>query len=491
VEPRIQNREQLLATGNRAGHRAALDIIEAGLQGADPYHNTRKLLHLAGDRLTVGGRYFEPAGDPQSGSAVFDLSKIKRIYVLGAGKGIQRVAQAIEDTLGKRLTGGHVIDKKGHPVTCRRIGVTLGAHPVPDDDCVRGSQKILEMARNLGPDDLVFTCAGNGVSSLLTLPAPGVSLEDVKKTTYLMQVMRGAPTLELNAVRNHIDILKSGRLARRIQPARAVHIISIDPGSYQWLIEENYWLHNLPDSTTFAQAVANLKKRDAWDEAPASVREFLLRADPDYETVKAAEFNRMAPWRAFGVMPQDRPGSFLKAAMSKARELGFTPHLLTRDLFAMEATAAANYATSIAREIERYGRPFAPPCALFSGGEMVVTVGKSQGVGGRNQEYALAAARWIAGSPDIVAASVDTDGTDGPGFQFRSKDKDSDMPQCLAGGIVDGYSWESAQQAGLKPLEELKAHNTSPLLWKVNSGIAAAPGISLNDLTVVLVGRPA
>jgi glycerate 2-kinase len=488
MEPRIQNRKQLLATGNRAGRQTALDIIEAGLQGADPYHNTRKLLRLTGDRLTVGGRDFGPAGDPHSGPAVFDLSQVKNIYVLGAGKGIQRVAQAIEDTLGERLTGGHVIDKKGHPVTCRRIGVTLGAHPVPDEDCLRGSQQILEMTRNLGPDDLVFTCAGNGVSSLLTLPAPGVSLEDVKRTTYLMQVMRGAPTLELNAVRNHIDILKSGRLARYIQPARAIHIISIDPGNYHWLMEENYWLHNLPDSTTFTQAVANLKKRDAWDEAPAAVREFLLRADPQYETVKAEEFNRMAPWRVFGAMPQDSPDSFMNAAMAKARQLGFTPYLLTRDLFAMEASAAANYAASIAQEIEKHSKPFAPPCALFSGGEMVVTVGKSQGVGGRNQEYALAAARWIAGSPHIVAASVDTDGTDGPGFQFRGE-KENDMPQCLAGGIVDGATWEAAQKAGLNPMEELKAHNTSPLLWKVGSGIAAAPGISLNDLTVVLVGK--
>jgi glycerate 2-kinase len=487
VEPRIQNRARLLGGGHLSGREAVLDILEAGLQGADPYHNTRRLLKLSGDRLTVGEPDFEPAGDPHSGPAVFDLSRIKHIYVLGAGKGIQRVAQAIEDTLGERLSGGHVIDKKGHPVTCRRIGVTLGAHPVPDADCVRGSQKIMDLARNLGPDDLVFTCAGNGVSSLLTLPAPGISLEDVKNTTYLMQVVHGAPTLELNAVRNHLDLLKSGRIASYIQPARAVHIISIDPGSYAWLMKENYWLHNLPDSTTFAGAVANLKKRNAWEETPLSVRELLLAADPGYETVKATEFDNMAPWRVFGVMPQDKPGSFMNAAMRKAQELGFRPHLLSGDLFAMEAASAANYAASIAREIERHGRPFTPPCALFSGGEMVVTVGKEKGVGGRNQEYVMSAARWISDSPNIVVASVDTDGTDGPGFQFRSEGQDSDMPQCLAGGIVDGTTWEAACKAGLNPLDELRTHNTSPLLWKLGSGIVAAPNISLNDLTVMLI----
>ena len=116
---------------------------------------------------------------------------------------------------------------------------------------------------------------------------------------------------------------------------------------------------------------------------------------------------------------------------------------------------------------------------------MLVTVGKEEGIGGRNQEFALSAALRIAGSKNIVIASVDTDGTDGPGTQFTNGL--GDMPPCLAGGIVDGDTLEEAKKAGVNIVEELKKHNASPALWKLNSGIIATPNISLNDLTVALV----
>ena len=183
METRILNKDTLLSTGNVPGRRTVLEILETGLQASDPYGSTLRLIRKEKDRLIVGNRDFEPAGTPKSGDEVFDLSAEGGIYVFGAGKGIQRVARAIEDLLGDRLTGGHVIDKKGHPVILERIGVTLGGHPAPDEDCVRGSKKILEMTKGLSEKDLVFTCVGNGVSSLLTLPPPGISIDDLRTTT--------------------------------------------------------------------------------------------------------------------------------------------------------------------------------------------------------------------------------------------------------------------------------------------------------------------
>ena len=132
MELRIQNMESLASHGNIAGRKAMLEILEAGLQASDPYHNMRKLIRLESGKLIVGGKEFEPGGTPKSGDEIYDLSRIKNIYVLGAGKGSQRMARAIEDILGDRITGGHVIDKKGHPVILRKISVTLGGHPVPD-----------------------------------------------------------------------------------------------------------------------------------------------------------------------------------------------------------------------------------------------------------------------------------------------------------------------------------------------------------------------
>jgi glycerate-2-kinase len=172
-----------------------VQILEAGLQSADPYHNTRRLIRIEEGKLIVGNKEFEPESSPRSGDEVYDLSRVRKIFVVGAGKGIQNVARAMEEVLGDRLTGGHVIDKKGHPVILKKIGVTLGGHPAPDEDCIRGCRKILDLAKDLTEQDLVFTCVANGVSSLLTLPAPGLTLEDLRRTTMVTQIERGMSTV--------------------------------------------------------------------------------------------------------------------------------------------------------------------------------------------------------------------------------------------------------------------------------------------------------
>ena len=484
MEPRIQNVEMLTSHGNMKGREAVLTILEAGLQATDPYNNTRQLIHLENNKLIIGNKKFEPSGDPQSGDEILDLSRIRHIYVIGAGKGIQRIAKAIEDILGDRLTGGHVIDKKGHPVILSKIGVTLGGHPVPDEDCVKGCRKILEVTNNLNENDLVFTCVSNGVSSLLTMPVPSVSLEDVRKTTYIMQVERGVPDPDLNAIRNHIDMMKGARISRCIQPAKAIHIVAVDSPTYDKIMHQNIFLHTLPECTTFQMAVDNLKKWQAWDDVPSSVRNFLTRADPEYETVKAAEFKKM-PSRIFGIMPGYQGTIKFLPAMQKAEELGFKPVILAESVKYIEARDAGTYMASVCHAIERIGQPSEPPCALFTSGEVKVTVGAEKGIGGRNQEFALSAAQAITGSENIVIASVDTDGTDGPGIQFN-KGPD-DLPPCLAGGLVDGETIAEAKKIGINIVEEMKRHNSSSVLWKLKSGIMTTPNISLMDFTVALV----
>ena len=214
---------------------------------------------------------------------------------------------------------------------------------------------------------------------------------------------------------------------------------------------------------------------------PMSVRRHLGEADSKYETVKADEFQRM--WsRIFGVMPH-RAGIPVQAR-KMAEALGFRPVALAEQLMGIEASQAGIYLAAIARTIEAKGEPVKPPCALFSNGEVVVTVGKGEGSGGRNQEVALSAAREIAGSENIVIGSVDTDGTDGPGAQFA--DEATNMP-CLAGGIVDGETVGQAEKAVIDLESELRHHDTSPALWKLNSGIVATPSISMLDLTVALI----
>ncbi len=480
---RIRNADVLTSHGNRAGREAVVQILEAGLHAGDPYHNTRKLIRVEDGNLIVGHPDFEPVGSPESGDDVYDLSKVGRIYVFGAGKGIQRAAKAIEDVLGDRLTGGHVIGKHGDDVILERIGVTLAGHPVPDDYCAVGCHRIIEMAQGLTEDDLVFTLAANGVSSLLTLPVEGVSMAEVTQLTDLMQIDRGAPTQDLNPVRNHLDQMKSGRIARDLHPARMVHLILFENFSYDWFMHKNLWLHTLPDCTTFADAVAMLKKWDAWDHVSESVRRHLLRADPTCETVKAEEYEANFNFRIFAIMP-GRLGPVPTAAR-RAAELGYTPHVLTMNMQA-EAREAGRTVGCIARSVEHNGAPFEPPCALLSAGELLVTVGEEEGVGGRNQEYALGGAMMIFDTEDIVMGSVDTDGTDGPGGRFA--DDQGDVC-CLAGGIVDGETMAEAQAAGVSIHDALRTHATSAALWRLDSGIVAEHNVSVGDLAVTLITK--
>jgi glycerate 2-kinase len=278
-QQRILNAETLTGHGNVAGRQAVVQILEAGLQAADPYNRIIQMVRRDGPWLTVGGSDFSLAGDPRTDEEHINLDEVDRVFVFGIGKGIQRAVKGLEDVLGDRLSGGHVIDKQGCEITLERLPVTLGAHPVPDEGCVEGCRRILELTGDLTARDLVFTVIGNGVSSLLTLPSEGLALDDVREVTRLLQIEMGAPTNELNQVRNHLDQLKGARIVRHIQPARAIHILTGGTLDYGSVMDHNIWQHTMPERSTFADAVDVLKRWKAWDAVAPSIREHLLRAD--------------------------------------------------------------------------------------------------------------------------------------------------------------------------------------------------------------------
>lgn len=485
---RILNPSDLTGHGNIKGREDIIKIMETGLCASDPYTNAKKLLRREGNVLYVGNALFEADGDPRSGEERIDLSAVDNIYVVGACKGVQRVALALEEAFGEHLTGGELIAKHGDECILSRIHVTFGAHPTPDEGCVEGCRRIVELSKRVSERDMVFTIFGNGGSSLLTLPVDGVSLEDAKRLTQLMQIEKGVMTHKLNMVRNHIDQLKGGKLTRLFKKAKLIHIIVTDANhhltekprhDYTGLMRDNIWLHNLPEGSTFADAAAVMDEFDAWEQCPKSIVKVIREADPALETAKYEEFKAM-DFRVFGIMPDSE--NFLLAAKSKAIELGYTPMILTRILQA-EAREAAKVLCAIACNATEYGEPVGAPLALLSTGEMVVTVDKHKGIGGRSQEFALCAATRIAGYKNITAGSADTDGTDGPGGL-----KLDGAPHCLGGGIVDGYTMQEAAAKGVDVVTALNTHNTSETLWKLDCGMHLTQNISLNDLTVILVG---
>jgi glycerate-2-kinase len=186
----FRNREALASHGNVDGREKVLDILETGLVAGDPYPNVLKAVRIEGGRLLIGTADlplgpisgFTPA-HPRPfppGPLALDLDQIGDIYVTGGGKAAQREAKALEDVLGDLITGGHVNAKKGDTVVLKRAGVTLAGHPEPDEDSVTGARRIVEVLRGAKKGDIVFECESGGGTALLTLPAPGLTLEDVK-----------------------------------------------------------------------------------------------------------------------------------------------------------------------------------------------------------------------------------------------------------------------------------------------------------------------
>lgn len=485
---RILNMAQVTAHGNEEGRRIVAQIMEAGLQAADPYRNACRLLVREGNLLKVGNPLFEGENDPSSGVSVYDLNEIENIYIVGSGKGVQRAVKALEEALGDRLTGGCVIAKHGDPLILKRVNVYYGAHPVPDEGCVEGCRAVVELSRHVTEKDLVFTVIGNGTSSLMTLPAENIPLEEVKELTRMMQIERGVTTVELNVIRNHIDLLKGGKLSRLFSKAQCVHIVMADANhhvtqlprhDYYGLLKQNVWLHNLPEASTFHQAIEVLHKYDAWNACPESIRRYLLSGTEAEETVKYEEFCNWR-FRVFGIMPDDQ--HFLPAAERAAKALGLECHVLTPFLQA-EAKECAKVYMALARSIADGKQPFSAPVVLLSSGEMLVTVEKGGGVGGRNQEFVVQCAIEIDGIRQIVVGSADSDGTDGPGhFQYEG------APSCLGGGIVDGLTAAAAREKQIDLRNALRSHGTSEPLWRLNCGLHMEQNISLNDITVIYIG---
>ncbi|MFO7695927.1 MAG: DUF4147 domain-containing protein [Anaerolineae bacterium] len=478
----IKNRDELISHGHRDGRALALDILEGGLAASDPYANTRKLIRIEGNRLLIGG---QPEMDVSGyGDEVVDLDDIEHIYVIGAGKAVQCQAKALEDILGDRLTAGAITVKHGELHLLERIEVTEGAHPVPDEGSVLGSAKMVEIARRATGRDLVFTVFSDGASSLSPLPAPGVTLDDLR-ALYKLAIKYGSQGIIIRPM-SYFSQVSRGRVMRHIQPARSVNLI-MQVGLFQ------RWNGQIPASSSFVPSwpsgVAHMKEdvpgfqaQPWYAELPNVMRDVFERLDPAYDAPPLDEFRqmRMSFWQPIDLY------QMVNGARARAEELGVQGVILSSHLTAV-SSEAANVLSQIAHECEAYGRPYQPPVAMITGGHLEVPVGDATGVGGRNQEFALAWGAMLSSgriaSKRVVVAAVDSDGTDGPGTQLSGGE-----PICMAGGVVDGYLAEEAATAGVDLAAELANHNATFPLMKLKSAIYTGnTGTCLGDLRVAVV----
>ncbi|MGE5644195.1 MAG: glycerate kinase type-2 family protein [Acidobacteriota bacterium] len=418
--------------------RAARAIFKAALAAADPF------------------------------DAVLGHAKIRgefeHIWVIGAGKASARMAAALERLLGKRIAGGLVNVKYGHLARLRRIELNECGHPLPDEAGVRGARRILDIAARAGERDLVICVISGGASALLPLPAPPITLAEKQATTKLL-LDSGASIHEINAVRKHISAVKGGQLARAAYPARVLSLLLSDViGDDIDVIGSG---PTAPDASTFADARAVLEKYGIAKAVPAAVRERIEAGTP--ETPKKGD-------RAFERTENRIIGSnrlAVDAAASKARECGFRPLVLST-LIEGETRDVARMHAAIAKEVLSSGRPVKPPACIISGGETTVTI-RGGGLGGRNQEFVLAAAIDLAGQEGVAVLSGGTDGTDGP--------------TDAAGAIADGRTLARAEALGLDARSALAANDSYHFFEPLGELLKTGPtGTNVMDVRLLLVG---
>jgi hydroxypyruvate reductase len=357
-----------------------------------------------------------------------DYGRFRNIYVVGAGKAGASMARAAERVLGRRITAGLINVKYGHLAKLRRIELNECGHPVPDAAGVAGADRIAAIAQKAGRDDLVLCLVSGGASALLPLPADPITLEEKQAVTKLL-LASGANIHQINAVRKHISRIKGGQLARLAAPA-TVHALLLSDviGDDLDVIGSG---PTAPDASTFARAAAILDQFGIRTRVPAAVR---LRIEAGVrgeiaETPKPGDgvFTRVRNQIAGG----NRLA--LDAAARRAKALGYRTLVLSSRIEG-ETREVARMHAAIAREIAVDGRPLKPPACIITGGETTVTI-RGNGLGGRNQEFVLAAAIDLAGVPETVVLSAGTDGTDGP--------------TDAAGAIADGATLARRPDAAL------------------------------------------
>ncbi|MFZ0243277.1 MAG: glycerate kinase [Desulfobacterales bacterium] len=406
-------------------------------------------------------------GDFRVGKTFFSLKKIKKLYLVGAGKASAAMAAEVETLLGDRIDAGLVISKYGHGVPLRRCRVMEAGHPIPDENGVKATRALLDLIATAGPEDMILCMISGGGSALTPAPVKGISLAEKQEATRLLLAC-GATIHEINTVRKHLSRIKGGHFCRRANGARIVSLILSDViGDNLDIIASGL---TAPDPSSFGDCIGILSRYGLLDRIPESVRYHLAAGckGDENETPKPGDavFARVTN-RIIGSV-----SDALFAAECEARGLGFNPLILS-SMIQGEAREVAKVLAAIAGEVRRSGRPIPAPACLLSGGETTVTL-KGGGKGGRNMELALAAGIALSGVPHILILSAGTDGSDGP--------------TDAAGGFADGSTVTRADGIGLSASGHLAGNDAYPFFQRLGDLFITGPTrTNVMDLQIVLI----
>lgn len=385
-----------------------------------------------------------------------------RTIVLGAGKASAAMARAVEDNWTGRLEG-LVVTRYGHAVPCRQIKIVEAAHPVPDASGEDAARRILGLAGQAGPDDLVLCLISGGGSALLSLPAEGLTLAD-KQAVNRALLASGADIAEMNTVRKHLSAIKGGRLAAAAFPARvATLLISDVPGDDPSVIASG---PTVADASTFAEAQRILARYRI--DPPAAVAAHLAAARD--ETPKPGDRRLSTATTTIIAAPR----ASLDAAAAVARAAGVTPVILG-DAIEGEARDVGRAMAGVALALRDHGTPVRAPAVLLSGGETTVTI-RGSGRGGRNAEFLAGLALGLDGAAGIFALAADTDGIDG------SEDN--------AGAVVTPDTLARARVKGIDVDALLAENDAYALFGRLGDLVVTGPTLTnVNDFRAILVPR--
>ena len=390
----------------------------------------------------------------------WDLPPDGRVVVVGAGKAVASLAKGIERQLGDRIAGGCIIVKYGHVEALERIEQVEAGHPVPDENGVIGTRRLLAMLDGLRAEDRVFVLLTGGASSLLIAPVDGVTLAD--KAVVTSALLRSRASIEdINAVRKALSQIKGGRLSERLAPAKSMTLLISDvPSGNLATIGSGPTIY---DSLPKTDPLEILERYGVRDQTPRSIVDHLIRrrAMPPGEARAVAETKTILLATSATVV---------RDVDAAAGRLGLP--VVHVDLAMQGGTHAAARAFALALKRHMAQADYRP-CLFVAAGETTLEV-KGNGLGGRNQEFALVVGQELAGEEGFVVLASGTDGTDGP--------------TEAAGGFADGSTCRRAELAGF-PVDRALAENDSNALLRAigDLHVTGPTGTNVMDLVLGLV----
>lgn len=430
-------------------------MTDSALQAVDPYRLIKSQVHLQQQNFIFHNQKI-------------DLTLFERIYILGAGKAAAPMAAAFEELLGNYLSAGAVIVKYGHGVPLAKIKLLEAAHPVPDQQTLSGSAELLKIARKATEKDLVIFLLSGGGSSLFEQLPENINLD--RLSVFNEQLLScGASIEEINTLRKHISLVKGGRFAGIVSPARLLTFILSDVIGDP--IESIASGPTAADSSTFSDVRNILNKYNLRGKIPKSILseyEMGLKGQVE-ETPKpgASPFNNVQ-----NIIVGNNQLA-LDNLQKTAADAGFKAQILTNRLQG-EAREIAKFWAALIESAILTKKTESESICLITGGEPTVTI-QGSGLGGRNQELALAVLQQLKHiKQPFYFCSIGTDGTDGP--------------TDAAGAWIDQLSFELSQKANLDILAYLNNNDSYHFFDKLGQLIKTGPtGTNVMDMMFCLL----